>query len=65
MRFNCGRSAVERQKAKEQWHLWFAWRPVRIAPGDCRWLERVQREGTFWITTCASGWDYEYRAYYR
>lgn len=26
-----------------KWHPWFAWYPVRVGPGDCRWLETVYR----------------------
>lgn len=65
MRFNCGPSSEERDRRKQEWHLWFAWRPVRVASGECRWLEYVERKGSFWCTYSGSGWDYEYRAYYR
>lgn len=30
-----------------QWHRWFAWRPVRVGPRDCRWLEYVERKLTY------------------
>lgn len=53
MKFKCGRTAQEweeyrkEQKAIEEyhmnWHKWFAWRPVEVAQGDCRWLEYVER----------------------
>lgn len=29
---------------KRQWHMWFAWRPVRVG-GYIVWLEYVQRKG--------------------
>ncbi len=52
MRFNCGpdqetQRRRRRQKARDHWcswHRWFAWYPVRIKEGDCRWLEFVERE---------------------
>jgi len=39
MRFNCGLSDEE----KVVWHRWFAWKPVKVGPHDCRWLEYVER----------------------
>jgi hypothetical protein len=56
MKFNCGLSEEEKRKLRwEQykayqeeydagggWVDWFAWYPVRVAPGDCRWLEKVE-----------------------
>lgn len=65
MRFNCGLSWEERYQAKQQWHRWFAWRPVRIAAGDCRWLEWVERKLTPHTNTMPSFsiWkEREYRA---
>lgn len=46
MRFNCDRIAetiAERDRRQREWHDWFAWHPVRVATGDCRWLETVER----------------------
>ncbi|MGE3333661.1 MAG: hypothetical protein AB7I36_08460 [Rhodospirillaceae bacterium] len=58
MKFNCGPSPDEkrasrhiakmtrlREKAEalRGWHRVFAWWPIRIAPGECRWLEYVER----------------------
>lgn len=43
MRFDCGREAALRAKAREQWHRWFAWYPVRVSDESCRWLEWVER----------------------
>lgn len=62
MKFNCPKfkSAEERRKDKEQWHKWFAWYPIRVIDGSCRWLEIVHRSGysytgyrgtRFWIYT--------------
>lgn len=33
----------DRNHHLQQWHSWFAWRPVRTEDGDWVWLERVQR----------------------
>lgn len=57
MKFNCGPSSHERYLARvkreedyrrdtSDWHDCFCWAPVRVAKGDCRWLEKVQRR--FW-----------------
>jgi len=43
VKFNCGPSKAERWRQQQEWHPWFAWLPVRIAEGDCRWLEEVGR----------------------
>jgi len=50
-----------------QWHRWFAWRPVTVSPGDCRWLETVQRriKEPLWamgLPAMVSSRDWEYRA---
>jgi hypothetical protein len=57
MKVHCGETHAEKWKRLGEWHPWFAWYPVRIAPGDCRWLEfvarRMFREDTIydtWIT---------------
>lgn len=46
MKFDCGLTAKERLAAREHWHRWFAWYPVRIGSRDCRWLETVERQKT-------------------
>ena len=54
MKIDCGLSPEERWELREtkrleqyarrlEWHVWFAWYPVRVGKGDCRWLERVER----------------------
>jgi hypothetical protein len=43
MKWDCGLSAVERYRASQVWHRWFAWWPTRIASHDCRWLETIER----------------------
>lgn len=58
----------------KQWHKVFAWWPTRVASGDCRWLEYVERRNRnkttdtidiyFLFTYCAPAtiWSWEYRA---
>lgn len=60
MRFNCGPTLQEKIAAKEQWHIWFAWFPVRVTPGDCRWLEKVKRKGEYvsWPGDSYFVWEY-------
>ena len=62
MRLNCGPTWEERIAAKEKWHRWFAWYPVRVGSGDCRWLETVERIGKFHIWPGDCHWTWEYRA---
>lgn len=61
MRFDCGLSFSERIDAKSQWHTWFAWYPVRVGHRDCRWLERVERKGTFYAGAGHCWWSFTYR----
>ncbi len=76
MRFRCGKplhvridehlkARTERWKRKkarlEDWHYWFAWRPVRLNTGECCWLEKVRRKGTFEEGYfCGDYWTWEY-----
>jgi hypothetical protein len=30
-------------ESKEEWHLWYAWRPVKAMNGQWVWLEEVER----------------------
>ena len=50
MKFNCGLSADEKRQQEiersENWHRWFAWKPIRVGSRDCRWLEWIERKGT-------------------
>lgn len=63
MRYNCGPSFEARFAAKQEWHRWFAWRPVRVGENDCRWLETVERKGRYVpMQIVSSSWDWEYRA---
>ena len=61
MKFDCGMTHGEKLAAKQKWHKWFAWHPVRLGTShDCRWLEVIERKG------CLGGydddWQFEYRA---
>jgi hypothetical protein len=58
MKFNCKKS----QDRRQTWHTWFAWYPVKIAENDCRWLEKVERRGTYEFDTHGAYWHYEYKA---
>ncbi len=62
MKFDCGPTWKEQYEAKEKWHKYFTWFPVRVASHDCRWLEQIQRKG---IPHHAMGdlwWTWEYRS---
>ena len=59
MKFKCGPSEEEflakkrelfwaKVETMENWHDHFAWWPVKMGPGDCRWLETVQRRYYIW-----------------
>ena len=59
MKFNCGETWDEKEKRLKDWHLWFAWRPVRVGSHDCRWWEWVERKGRHYMRAC---WFWDYRA---
>ena len=65
MKFKCGPTVKElykRKEAMENWHDHFAWWPVKIGPGDCRWLETVQRRYMGWhYNQCGEAVDRSYR----
>jgi hypothetical protein len=52
MKINCGPTESEKldiaqrvcREMEKKWFSWFAWFPVRVADGDCRWLEIVERQ---------------------
>lgn len=62
MKFDCGPTPWEVFDAKQKWHSWFAWRPARIESHDCRWLEYVERKGTWHHIYMHSWWSWEYRS---
>ena len=61
MKWDCGPTWKEKISAKEQWHKWFAWHPVRIGSHDCRWLETIYRRGTFNSGWEENWWEWEYK----
>lgn len=73
MKINCGPSLFERIEAAEErkkdWHDFFTILPRRIAPGDCRWLETIQRKGKRYAGSISrqgvrfpAFWIWEYRS---
>ncbi len=47
MKFICGKRELrryEKWRESQDWHLWFAWRPVKVGYEDCRWCEYVWRK---------------------
>ena len=61
MKFDCGPTPLEKHNAKEQWHDWFAWHPVRLGSHDCRWMETVQRKGKFQFDSQGGGYNWKYK----
>jgi len=63
MKWNCGPTALERHRARQEWHPWFTWRPVQLsfAPYDYCWLEMVERR---YIYICVGYGErqYQYRS---
>lgn len=59
MKWDCDARYERKYTRLSDWHRWFAWYPVRIDYGDCRWLETVERRGSL---VCQLGWEYTYRA---
>lgn len=63
MKFDCGPDWKEYKEKREAWHKWFAWRPIRLASHDCRWLEIVYRKGEYYYNWDGGrGWDWEYKS---
>jgi len=60
MKLNCGLTRKEKKKLEEEWHDWFAWRPIRVGSDECLWFETVERRllGVSWEGIRV----YEYRA---
>lgn len=61
MQFDCGPTSEEKESAREQWHNWFAWYPVRIGRHDCRWLEVIRRKGMLHCGYEGRYWTYKYK----
>lgn len=60
MKFKCGLTREEAQakeekrvadnlKLLEEGEVFFAWFPIAVAKGDCRWLEKIRRFPTKFI----------------
>jgi len=47
MKWDCGETRQERVARLTDWHPWFAWRPIQVASHDCRWLEVIERKGSY------------------
>lgn len=80
MKFNCDLYKEWQERSEEaayqeflrqlQWHTIRAWRPRKVGPKDCRWLERIERRVKPTPDTLAfprycllfDKWTYEYRA---
>jgi len=64
MKFDCGRTIAEWIEARENWHDYFALIPRRISSHDCRWLEVIERKGSYVEADYSSNgyWEWEYRA---
>ena len=65
MKFHCGPSlaerAIKRTRRLEQWHPWFAWRPIRVDARTCVWLEFIERKGIRQYSYGGPGWCWSYR----
>jgi hypothetical protein len=62
MRFDCGETWAEKKARLGQWHRKFLWWPTKLADHDCRWLEYVERRGTYESWSEGSYWNWEYRS---
>ena len=56
------KAAEARYNRLAKWHRWFAWRPIRVAENDIRWLEWVDRRGVMLAGWDQEFWDWSYRA---
>jgi hypothetical protein len=71
MKFRCGMPRTEKRRIKRRiekdylsnWHCKFAWLPIRVGVHDCRWLENIERKGTWYNSMLGGFWMWEYRAY--
>lgn len=44
MKLRCGPTGAAKRRRAKMWHPWFAWRPVRLNHGGCRWWEWLERK---------------------
>lgn len=75
MKFNCDyfkQHAARKEKEREEhlvqiaiapWQETFAWLPVRVAEGDCRWLEKVEYRSK--VSSYSSAGDVRRQLHYR
>jgi hypothetical protein len=58
------RVAAKKPQPVTEWHVWFAWHPVRAAEGQrvtwC-WLERVERKGEPFDDSLGGGISWQYQ----
>ena len=48
MKFKCGPTQEEILEYITTWHDYFAWWPTKVADGDCRWMETIERKADYW-----------------
>lgn len=46
----------------ENWHPYYAWLPILVGDQDTRWLEWIERKGTYHFAPYIGPWSWEYRA---
>ncbi|UGA46823.1 hypothetical protein HU230_0012570 [Bradyrhizobium quebecense] len=69
MKYNCDAWADRRKRKKAErraylgsWHPKFAWFPIKLKHGDCRWLETVDCKRTVSSTWSGDSISWNYRA---
>lgn len=62
MKFNCGPTWTEYVAQQAEWHDFFTLWPRRVASGDCRWLEVIERRRVRGSGMRHNYWVAEYRA---
>ena len=65
MKILCIDTWKEYKRKREQWHNWFAWRPVGIKNAvDAKiciyWLQYIRRKGNYTCNFAESSWNWEY-----
>lgn len=61
MIFDCGETVSEYEERMGEWHNWFAWYPIRMAPHRCAWLQTVERRGVLKSSFYEQWIQWEYR----
>ena len=60
-----GVTREENIRRREEWHKWFAWRPVTVeiilGKKVRAWLETVERKGKHKVVMGSNEWKWEYR----